>query len=414
MAKFFQKVPAGWNVKLIPEVLFFQEGPGVRKTQFRDSGVKLLNVGNINSQQLDLSTTSLYISEEEAYGKYKHFIVDAGDLLIACSGIVVDNFHNKMAYAEAKDLPLCMNTSTMRFKVHQEKEIIIDYYRYFLQTNLFKAQLGRLITGSAQLNFGPSHIKQIEIPLPPLETQKKIAAILDKADELRRNDQKILEKYDQLTRSVFLEMFGDPVTNQKGWELKNIRKSSLIMSDGPFGSNLKSEHYRDKGVRVIRLQNIGINKFNDTDQAYISEQHYETIKKHTCKPGDVIAATLGDPNLRACRFPVTLEKAINKADCIQIRPNPSIIDDTYLVNLINIPATLHLVSHLLHGQTRTRISMGQLSTINLPIPPLKLQKKFTEIFEYIETQKLYTKKSLQKSEELFQSLLQKAFRGELS
>lgn len=89
-----------WRLVNIPEVLFFQEGPGVRKWQFTDSGVKLLNVGNLNDNQLNLSTTSIYISNEEAFGKYSHFLVEEGDLLIGCSGIVVDKFHQKMAFAQ--------------------------------------------------------------------------------------------------------------------------------------------------------------------------------------------------------------------------------------------------------------------------------------------------------------------------
>ena len=72
-----------WESVKIPDVLFFQEGPGVRNTQFTNHGVKLLNVGNINFGNLNLDATKIYISDEEAYGKYKHFLVDEGDLLIA-------------------------------------------------------------------------------------------------------------------------------------------------------------------------------------------------------------------------------------------------------------------------------------------------------------------------------------------
>jgi type I restriction enzyme S subunit len=89
-----------WKSVKIPEVLFFQEGPGVRNTQFTNSGVKLLNVGNINLGDLNLDATKIYISKEEANGKYKHFLVEEGDLLIASSGIVVDNFHNKITWAK--------------------------------------------------------------------------------------------------------------------------------------------------------------------------------------------------------------------------------------------------------------------------------------------------------------------------
>jgi type I restriction enzyme S subunit len=173
MVSILKNPPRNWNIVKISDVLFYQEGPGVRKHQFRDEGVKLLNGGNINDGYINLNKTKKYISEEEAYGKYSHFLINEGDLLIACSGIVVENFHNKIAFVEKEHLPLCLNTSTMRFNKLNDDEIDLIYFKYFLQTKIFTSQLRRLITGSAQLNFGPSHIRKIDLLLPPLVTQKK-------------------------------------------------------------------------------------------------------------------------------------------------------------------------------------------------------------------------------------------------
>ena len=116
MVSKFKNIPIGWKVKLSSDVLFFQEGPGVRKWQFKQEGVKLLNGGNINNNTINLSSTKHYLSEDEAYNKYKHFLIDEGDLLIACSGITINTFYKKIAFIKRKDLPLCLNTSTMRFK----------------------------------------------------------------------------------------------------------------------------------------------------------------------------------------------------------------------------------------------------------------------------------------------------------
>jgi type I restriction enzyme S subunit len=96
-----------------------------------------------------------HLSEEEATGKYKHFLVDDGDLLIACSGIVVDNFHNKIAFAEKEHLPLCLNTSTMRFKALND-EVDLNYFKYYLQTVHFTAQLRKLILSSL-IKIQPSY-----------------------------------------------------------------------------------------------------------------------------------------------------------------------------------------------------------------------------------------------------------------
>ena len=156
------------NYILISQKLWFQEGPGVRKNQYTVDGVKLINVANLVDGKVDLSTSDRYVSNETAYGKYKHFLVDEGDFVIASSGIKVDYFDKKMGIIEKRHLPLCMNTSTIRFKVLNERELSIKYFMYYLKSNHFKEQLNREITGSAQLNFGPSHLKKMVFPYVPL------------------------------------------------------------------------------------------------------------------------------------------------------------------------------------------------------------------------------------------------------
>ena len=91
----------------IPDVLFFQEGPGVRNTQYTTAGVKLLNVANLIDGKIDLSTSDRYISEEEAFGKYKHFLCEPGDFIIASSGIRVEYVDKKMGFVDKSMLPLC-------------------------------------------------------------------------------------------------------------------------------------------------------------------------------------------------------------------------------------------------------------------------------------------------------------------
>src|SRR3989344_8899040 len=128
-----------WEVKLLPEVSWFQEGPGVRTSQFNHSGVKLLNGTNIYKGKLLLDNTNRFISEFEAFGPYSHFLVDEGDIVIASSGITIDKFEEKIAFVKKTHLPLCMNTSTIRFKVHSDMLHPLFLY-YFLMSKNFKTQ----------------------------------------------------------------------------------------------------------------------------------------------------------------------------------------------------------------------------------------------------------------------------------
>lgn len=269
--------------------------------------------------------------------------------------------------------------STDILPVRPGPEIDRAYLYYFLrQPDMVRFATARC-TGANLPRLSPKELEAFEIPLPPLEEQKRIAAILDKADAIRRKRQQAIELTDQLLRSVFLEMFGDPVTNPKGWMKASLRECAEIFSDGPFGSNLKSSHYQESGIRVIRLQNIGVNKLVDDDRAFVSPEHYKTIAKHTCLPGDIVVATLGDPNVRACILPSSINKAINKADCVQFRVSASSGNAEYFCALLNSSPFMTLVSHLLHGQTRTRVSMGTLREIEVPVPPLKLQDQFRTV-----------------------------------
>jgi type I restriction enzyme S subunit len=176
-------LPSDWGVDLMSNHYWYQEGPGVRKHQFTETGVKLFNGTNIQKSRINIKNTKTHISEEEANGPYSHFLADDGDLVIACSGISVDKFDEKIAFIDVSHLPLCMNTSTMRFKVINQKKACIHYLRYYMMSTLFKNQIRRQITGSAQLNFGPSHVSNCFIALPTFEEQQKIALVLTNADK---------------------------------------------------------------------------------------------------------------------------------------------------------------------------------------------------------------------------------------
>jgi type I restriction enzyme S subunit len=172
-----------WPTALLDDVLFFQEGPGVRNWQFTDSGVKLLNVRNLVDGRLELGNTDRFLSEEEAYGKYRHFLVETDDLVMATSGVT----WGKTAWVNSSHLPLCMNTSTVRFRPLNEERVTRSYMHAFLKSRFFTRQIDRLVTGSAQPNFGPSHLKQVEMTIPDLESQlqyqqrfKRFTALLDK------------------------------------------------------------------------------------------------------------------------------------------------------------------------------------------------------------------------------------------
>ena len=256
-------------------------------------------------------------------------------------------------------------------------------------------------------------VEDLQIPLPPLAAQRQIAGILDAADALRTKRREALAQLDIVIQSTFLDMFGDPIINPMGWPPTSLSTISEALRDGPFGSNLKSSHYVESGVRVIRLQNIGIGEIRNDDLAFISDEHFASLPRNHCQPGDVIIGTMGDPNLRACIVPLTLERALNKADCILMRVDMTKVDAIYVCWLLNNTRMVAMALRLVRGQTRGRISLGRLKELQIHLPPIALQLRFAAIVKSVEQQKASQRAHLAELDTFFASLQSSAFRGDL-
>ena len=173
-------LPMGWELVGFPEVVFFQEGPGLRKYQYRESGVPFLNIRTFVDERIDKKLCN-YLDLEEVEQKYKHFLVDANDILVATSGSI-----GKMAIAKSQDLPLMLNTSIMRFRPITEERLERGFLYFFLKSDHFFMQAESAWTGTAQKNMGPSHIKTFNIFLPPLNEQQRIVDKLDRISDRNR------------------------------------------------------------------------------------------------------------------------------------------------------------------------------------------------------------------------------------
>jgi type I restriction enzyme S subunit len=295
--------------------------------------------------------------------------------------------------------------------VRHDPQITNLRWLYYL---LISKRLERLNKTTGVPGLNRNDVYEDRCFLPPLPEQHRIVEILDEADRLRRLRHEADAKAARILPALFLKMFGDPATNPMGWPLSRIRDLAIKYSDGPFGSNLKSDHYVPNGMRVIRLQNIGVGQLIDTDRAFISFEHFNSISKHECRPGDVLIGTLGDPNLRACIQPEDISIALNKADCVQLRVKPEKATREFVCWLLNMPGTLALAQSLVLGQTRSRISMGRLGELPVPVPPLELQQEFSHKVQVVNSTLAKADSASGKIEGLFSMLMQRAFSGQLT
>ena len=160
-----------WNEVPFSKLIFFQEGPGIRNWQYVDEGVKFINIRCINNGNIN-TTTANKISKEEAYGKYNHFLLEPYDIVMSCSGTL-----GRYAIVQEEHLPLCLNTSVIRFRPAQNKFDYSFVYGYMTSSEFLNQQI-MMANGSAQVNFGPTHLKQIVIKEPPIEIRKQFNEIV--------------------------------------------------------------------------------------------------------------------------------------------------------------------------------------------------------------------------------------------
>jgi type I restriction enzyme, S subunit len=166
------------------------------------------------------------------------------------------------------------------------------------------------------------------------------------------------------------------------WELKPLGELVTSAVDGPFGSNLKTEHYiNEPGVRVVRLQNVGNGAFDDTDKAFVSHKHAFGLQRHEVIAGDLLVASMGDQNhplARACLYPSHLPSGIVKADCFRLRMNPTMAVNAFVMLFLNCPSTRSDLKTLGQGVTRDRVNLTTLLTLRVLRPQVDEQEKIAE------------------------------------
>ncbi|WP_280539784.1 restriction endonuclease subunit S [Chromohalobacter sp. 11-W] len=239
-----------------------------------------------------------------------------------------------------------------------------------------------------------AQLKKLNIFVPHFSEQKTIAKILDILDTQIRQTEAIIAKlqqvkqgllHDLLTRGIDAsgqlrppreqapELYKDSPLGwiPKDWGTPTINDVVESLSDGPFGSNLKTEHYVElEGVRVVRLQNISVGKYDDTDRAFISFKHADSFFRNKVIPGDLLVASLGDQNHpvgRACLYPKRLPNAINKADCFRVRAKEK-CHNAFLMLALNGETSRKQVRGYEQGVTLKRINTSNLRKVVIPLP----------------------------------------------
>ncbi|HAF03134.1 MAG TPA: hypothetical protein DCG89_04980 [Spartobacteria bacterium] len=221
-------------------------------------------------------------------------------------------------------------------------------------------------------------------------------------------------------KEPFVPMTTNLPTQPEGWTWATIEQLAApepnSITDGPFGSNLKTEHYTDSGPRVIRLQNVGDGVYVD-EEAHISEAHFRRLQKHRVFADDLVIAAFGENPPRSCVIPPALGPAIVKAACIRFRPHCEIAVK-YMNAALNSDPVRKRTKGMVHGVGRPRLNLGEIKSIVLPVPPFAEQLRIVAEVErrlsVIDQLQAIVATNLERATRLGRSILSRAFAGQLS
>jgi type I restriction enzyme S subunit len=274
--------------------------------------------------------------------------------------------------------------------------------------NLNRDYLQGLGNGATFKEVSKAIVSRIEISLPPLSEQRQIAAILDQAQALRTKRRQARAKLYALTQSVFLDMFGDPVSNPRSWPTSTLGKLVESVSDGPH----VSPAYSDKGVPFLSTRHIQPGKVLWTDMKFLNEADAE-IQWKKCKPrrGDILYTKGGTTGLAAVvDFDTPIAVWVHVA---LLRPNSSLVEPLWLESMLNTSYCYAQSQRYTHGIANRDLGLKRMVNITLYIPPLDIQREFARIREQIKSLERQTEASELKFETSFASLQHRAFKGEL-
>lgn len=297
--------------------------------------------------------------------------------------------------------------------VFRSERIYPNYLKHLLISDFFNAQFMATVSGvgGSLLRARPTFVSKIKIPLPPLTEQKRIAQILDKADELRQKRQQSIDKLNELLQACFLKIFENEKCSMS--QIKDLLENGKSIRTGPFGSQLLHSEFVDEGIAVLGIDNAVKNTFKWAKPRFITPEKYGQLKRYTVKPKDVIITIMGTCG-KCAVVPDKIPLSINTKHlcCITLdfdKCNPEFLHSYFLLH----PTSINFLKSRAKGAIMAGLNMSIIKDLPVELPSIEIQNEFAELKTKIGLQKSKLINQLQEQDNLFQSLQQRAFNGEL-
>ena len=399
-----RELPEGWEWKRLEEIA--EINSRFDKNSFDDE----TDVTFLPMKCVEELTGRMDTSIEKKYGEIKtgYTPIQEGDLLFAkitpCieNGkiAIAQNLKNRIGFASTE-------FHTLKFSPDNETK----FYFFFLMQEKIRQEAARNMTGTAgQQRVPVTFLKRLEVPVPPLPIQRQIVAVLEQVEAVKRKRQEADAQTGALLQSVFYEMFGDPVSNERGYPIKSLRELCHNITDGKHGdcTNLENSEYY-----FISAKDIINGKIDYTNSRQITREDYlEVNKRLKFEIGDILITNSGSIGKIAIAEDIekTPRTTFQKSVAI-IKSDKKLIESKYLVSILDL--NKNELNKQSAGSSQKNLLLRDINNFKIPLPPLALQQQFARVVESVERIRERQSASGRQIEGLCEGLMQRAFAGEL-
>jgi len=380
----------------IGDICEILNGYAFKSEKYVSSGIRILRIANVQKGYIEDSTPVFY--PEETLG-LERYMLEEGDLLISLTGNV-----GRVATLMQEFLPAALNQRVACLRV-KRKDVFKPYLFHFLNSGLFESHCVQSSKGVAQKNMSTEWLKEYEIPLYPIEEQKEIAKTLNKIGYIINGRKEQLYNLDNLIKSRFVEMFGDPQENSMEWQETTIGDSCYYVKDGPHVSPDYVEN--GEGIPFISGRNIIKGYIDWSTAKYVSENDYKTfIKKCNPQKGDILYSKGGTTGI--AKYVDTDIKFANWVHLAVLKFDDN-LNGIFFENMLNSYYCYQQSQQLTKGIANRDLVLGSMKQISFYVPPIELQNQFATFVQQVDKLKVEVQKSLDEIQLLFDSLMQKYF-----